>query len=741
MRILVTIEGIVEDIIFSNEVNGYIVCDIRHKEDLVTVVGYMPFINQGEMLKISGKWVTHPDYGEQLKVDAYEKVLPQTTDAIEKYLASGVLKGVGPATASKIVQKFGEDTLSIIQLHPDRLSEIKGISLDKALRIGQAFEEQRALRVVIMFFQEYGISPAYSTKIYKFFGDKTIDEIKANPYRLSDEIFGIGFKTADRIATSMGIDPASKYRVSSGIKYVLSQAASNGHTYLPDNKLKEYTSQLLEVEISGIENSLIGLALEKSVVIEQSDGSNKVYLSSFYHAELGVARKLVELSHVDYASDMNGFEALIEDIERQEGINLAENQKIAVREALLNGVLVITGGPGTGKTTIIKSIIRILTSEGYSVALAAPTGRAAKRMSEATGFEARTIHRLLEIGFMGDENEQVFMRTEANPVEADVIIIDEVSMVDVLLMNHLLKAVMPGTRLILVGDVDQLPSVGAGNVLKDIIFSNMIKTVKLNEIFRQAQESLIIVNAHRINKGEKPCLNIKEKDFFFVSRNSGDAIVKTIIELCSKRLPATYGYDPLRHIQVLTPVKKSVTGVINLNIKLQEVLNPEHHSKNEKVYRDFIFREGDRVMQVKNNYNLRWEKVEDSSVEGTGVFNGDMGIIHQIDNEEQRLTIIFDDEKTVDYDFSILDEIEPAFAITIHKSQGSEFPVVILPLFPGPQVLMTRNLLYTAVTRARNLVVLVGQENTLYEMISNEREMLRYSNLADKINKGFMPLV
>jgi len=728
----------VEEIIFSNEINGYTVCDVLHGNNLVTAVGYMPFINVGETLKLTGKWVTHPEYGEQFKVEMYEKILPCTIDAIQKYLSSGVIKGIGPATAAKIVGRFGEDTLNIIQFNSSILAEIKGISLEKAIAIGQTFEEQRGLRTVIMFLQEYGLSPVYSTRIYRAFGDRTIDEIRENPYKLADEVFGIGFKTADRIARSMGIDPSSKFRICSGIKYVLAQAAANGHTYIPDTNLKDYTSRLLEVNIEDISDALVSLLLDKSVYVQKESDHNRVYLSSFYMAESGVCRKFAELSTVDFNGDLSDFGDRLGDVQREEGIVLADRQKTAVREALVNGVLVITGGPGTGKTTIIKTIIKLLCREGYEVALAAPTGRAAKRMTEATGFEAKTIHRLLEIGYTGEETSLVFQRTETNPVEADVVIIDEVSMVDILIMNHLLKAIPPGTRLILVGDADQLPSVGPGNVLKDIINSGMIKTVRLNEIFRQAEESMIIVNAHRINRGEFPCLNAKDKDFFFMHRNSGEDIVKTILELCRKRLPDTYGYDPMRHIQVLTPMRKGITGVTNLNLELQKVLNAENNHKCEKPYHEFIFREGDRVMQIKNNYNLKWERAGDSYIDGMGVFNGDTGIIQKIDTEEQRLTVLFEDEKLVEYDFSILEEIEPAFAITIHKSQGSEFPVVILPLFSGPPVLMTRNLLYTAVTRAKNLVILVGSERVLTEMIGNERETLRYSGLEDKLRNVFL---
>ena len=589
-----------------------------------------------------------------------------------------------------------------------------------------------------MFFQEYGISPAYSAKIYKAFGANTIEEIRANPYKLANEIFGIGFKTADKIAMNIGVDLKSSFRVCSGIKYVLSQvASSSGHTYYPDYLLKEYTSKLLEVEIENINDAVVSLLFDKSIYIEKDEGFDRVYLSPYFFAEIGVSRMLYELSNVDFKGDLSDFEDKISEVQAEEDITLAEKQKNAIKEALTNGVMVITGGPGTGKTTIIKSIIKLLHGEGYEVVLAAPTGRAAKRMSEATGFEAKTIHRLLEIGFMGPDDELKFQRIESNPIDADVIIIDEVSMVDILLMNHLLKAISPGTRLILVGDVDQLPSVGPGNVLKDIISSNMIKTVKLNEIFRQAEESMIIVNAHRINKGDSPYLNAKDKDFFFMPRNNGAEIIRTVIELSSKRLPNTYGYDPLKHIQVLTPTRKGAVGVTNLNIELQKVLNPDSRQKNEKTYRGFTFREGDRVMQVKNNYNLKWEKPGQPNIEGVGVFNGDMGIVQKIDNEDQSITVLLDDEKVIEYDFGILDELEPAYAITIHKSQGSEFPVVILPLFPGPQILMTRNLLYTAITRARGLVILVGVKSVLNEMIGNEKETLRYSSLSKKLRLCF----
>ena len=737
---MIIVEGMIEDIIFSNEINGYTVCDIRCEKKIITAVGYMPFLNAGETVKVTGKWVSHPDYGDQLKVELYEKVLPQTVEAIERYLASGIVKGVGPATAARIVAAFGKDTLEIINFRPQLLTEVKGISLDKALRIGQALEEQKGLRNIMIFLQEFGITPSCCIKIYKAFGDNAVKEVKENPYKLSEEIFGIGFKTADRIAMSMGIDPASKYRICSGIKYALSQAAAYGHTYLPELILKEHTSQLLQTDITNIENALVSLILDKAVCIEKHDGVNKIYLSPFYYAELGVSKRLLELENYNLNTLPEDFEDKLEKIQAEEGVMLADMQRTAVREAMTRGALVITGGPGTGKTTIIKSIIKLLLCEGHKVTLAAPTGRAAKRMSEATGFEARTIHRLLEFGYTGDDKQQFFQKNETNPIEADVVIIDEMSMVDILLMNHLLKAIQPGARLILSGDANQLPSVGAGNVLKDIIESCLVRMVRLTEIFRQAQESMIIVNAHRINNGESPYLNTKGKDFFFISRENAENIVSTVIDLCSKRLPDSYGYDPMRHIQVLTPTKKGVLGVFNLNLELQKVLNPPDAVKCEKASREYIFREGDRVMHVRNNYNLRWEKAAAKNIDGLGVFNGDVGIIRKIIEEEQLIEVLFEDDRLVQYDYGILDEIEPAFAITIHKSQGSEFSVVVLPVFNGPQVLMTRNLLYTAVTRAKDLVVLVGDEEAIYKMIGNERETLRYSGLTDKL-KNYMKII
>lgn len=732
---MIVIEGVIEDIIYTNESNGYTVCEIHYGKETVTAVGYMPFINEGETIKVSGKWVSHPDYGEQFKVETYDKIMPQTVDAIEKYLSSGIVKGVGPATAARIVAKFGASSLEVISTDPGRLSEIKGISLAKANAISQALYEQRGLREVVMFLQEYGISPSICIKIYRAYAGMAVARIKENPYRLCEDVFGIGFKTADRIAMKLGIDPSSRFRVKSGLKYVLSHAASNGHTYLPEDILKEHTRNLLGTDMLDLEDNLISLIFDKEIVAEKCEDSNHIYLSSFHNAEQNVCRKLLELSQTRFNADLSDFEDKLRALQREEGIDLAQMQTEAIREAMTSGVLVITGGPGTGKTTIIKSIIQLLTGIGHKVALAAPTGRAAKRMTEATGFESRTIHRLLEICYAGDDRELVFQRNENNPIEADVIIIDEMSMVDILLMNHLLKAIPPGSRLILAGDADQLPSVGAGSVLDDIISCNAVKTVRLTEIYRQAEESMIIINAHRINKGEIPLLNVRDKDFFFVKRNDMESIVRTVVDLCIRRLPDTYGFDPMKDIQVLSPTKKGPAGVANLNPELQKVLNPADRKKTEKPSGNNIFREGDRIMQVRNNYELRWEKTDNSSEDGTGVFNGDVGLILKINDEAQCIEVLFDDERLVQYDYSILDEIEPAYAVTIHKSQGSEFPVVVMPIFPGPGVLMTRNLLYTAVTRAVNMVVLVGEENSLIKMVENEREAFRYSGLSDKLKK------
>ncbi len=733
--ILVSVQGTVEEIIFQNESNGYTVAILENDEDVVTIVGVMPMLNIGETLEIHGQWEQHPSYGEQLKVEVYTEVIPATLKGIERYLSSGLISGIGPKTAKNIVNTFGTEALEILQYSPHRLKEISGIGEKKANRIAEAFQEQRELKDVMLFLQGYGISPTYGIKIYKKYGNETISKVKENPYRLVEDIFGIGFKMADNIAQSMGIQHNSKYRINAGVKYVLMDSSTSGHTYIPKEILLDKAVEILKVEKIYIEESIKELALKQHLKLEDIDGEICVYYIPFYYAEVNVSKKLVELSRVELNEVDMDIDQQIVELEQKSGIRYAENQKEAIKEALLNGVLIVTGGPGTGKTTTINSIIKLLESQGYDIELAAPTGRAAKRMSEATGKEARTLHRLLEYSFMDDMGEMAFGKNEESPLDTDVIIVDEVSMVDILLMNSLSKAIMPGTRLILVGDVDQLPSVGPGNVLRDIIDSGIIKVVELNEIFRQAQESMIVVNAHKINKGEPPRLNVRDKDFFFIRQNNPQKILDTILGLCKDRLPNFNGYDPLKDIQVLTPMKKGDVGVNSLNQNLQRTLNPEASYKDEKKQGDQFFRVGDKIMQVKNNYRTKWKQYKDDGTveEGEGVFNGDFGYIMGIDDEEGEVMVQFDDNREVNYPFGQLDELKLAYATTIHKSQGSEFPVVIIPICWGPPMLLTRNLLYTAVTRARELVVLVGMERYLYMMIKNNRINKRYSALDNRI--------
>ncbi len=733
------LEGVIEDIVFANGENGYTVCSMQTEEEEVICVGILPGIHPGESLRVVGSWVTHPTYGEQFQVELYEKSIPKTVQGIEKYLGSGVIKGIGPKMAKRIVKKFGIDTLRIIEEEPERLQEIKGISEEKAQSIGTIFHEQRELRRAILFLQEYGISPIYALKIYKQYKEQTIEVIKANPYRLADDIFGIGFKMADQIAQKVDIHMDSPHRIKAGIKYILNQNSNNGHVYLPKKILTQECSELLQVPGELLENGFLELQIHKQIMQEQLQDEVVVYLSAFYYGEIAVARKLLDLSQHCQEQDDSKMEEQIKALEQTQNIQLAPNQRTAVREAVKNGVLIITGGPGTGKTTTINTIIRLLEQEGCEIILAAPTGRAAKRMTEATGMEAQTIHRLLEISFLQeDSRKQTFEKNEDNPIDADVIIIDETSMVDILLMNSLLKAITPSTRLILVGDVDQLPSVGPGNVLKDMIRSQRLKVVRLTEVFRQARESAIVMNAHRINQGAYPTINEKEKDFFFVKRAVQEEVVRMIVELAADRLPKYIACDARKDIQILTPMKKSPLGVQHLNKVLQEALNPPTAQKTEKEFRTTVFREGDKVMQIKNNYNISWKTFDQAGIridEGVGVFNGDSGVIKSIDQDREILAVAFEDSKIIEYDFSQLDELELSYAVTIHKSQGSEYPVVILPIYNGPALLMSRNLLYTAVTRAKQLVVIVGLQSTLHRMVDNNREISRYSSLAYRIEQ------
>jgi exodeoxyribonuclease V alpha subunit len=734
---MVELEGVIEEIVFRNESNGFTVLELKIEKDLITAVGCIPFAHEGERVKLGGEWTQHPDYGKQLKVSTCETVAPATLTGMERYLASGLIRGVGPVTARKIVECFGLDSLDIIQFYPDRLTEVDGIGPSKAATIAESFSEQRDIREIMLFLQSYGISTNYAIKIYKLYGNETINKIRENPYRLADDIVGIGFKRADKIAQSMGIDPSDKYRLTAGTKYVLSQAAGHGHTYLPREELVQKAAALLNADEELVDHAIVTLAVNQEIILEEREDHTAVYQAPFYQAEAGVSMRLPQLSMTPVDNPLLRMREEMERIQAEEGILFAPEQQEAIIKAMENSVVVITGGPGTGKTTIINCIIKLFEKLNMEVTLAAPTGRAAKRMTQATGREAKTIHRLLEYSF-GDEGEDKFQRNEDNPLYTDVLIVDEVSMVDILLMNHLMKALLPGARLILVGDVDQLPSVGPGNVLRDIIDSKVVTVVYLSQIFRQAQESMIVVNAHRINRGEPPYLNVKDKDFYLERKESPEDILRTVIDLCDRRLPDYYGFDPMKDIQVLAPMKKGTTGVYNLNVELQKALNPKSRRKNEKTYGDTVFREGDKVMQIKNNYQMTWTRTTEEGAfleEGEGVFNGDVGFIEQIDPEEQKVIVLFDDDKRVEYEYSQLDELELAYAVSIHKSQGSEFPVILLPLTWGPPMLMTRNLLYTAVTRAKSLVVIVGRDQSIYSMVRNNYISRRYSGLQWRLRE------
>ena len=730
------IQGVVDQIVYKNDDNGYVVLKLKTKDDLIAAVGYVPFITEGQRIKIEGEWVIHPTFGQQVKIKSCEEILPSNIEGIERYLSSGLIPGIGPVTAKNIVKKFGEDSLDIIEMNPGKLKEVDGIGEKKAFAISEAFKEQRELKNVMVFLQTYGVSTAYGIKIFKKYGQNTINTVRENPYKLCEDISGIGFKTADRIARNLGMPLNSIERAKAGIKYILYSFTANGHTYLPMKNLLFESKRLLNIPEEIIKEAVSISAASKDIVIEGEEySSTNVYLSSFYYAELGVARRLIEISLSGTEKNLYGIDEEINSYEKENNIEFADEQRQAITAGVKEGLCIITGGPGTGKTTIIKCMIRIFEKMGLTVVLGAPTGRAAKRITETTGREAKTIHRLLEMEFISSDDSPSFVRDEGNPIEADVIIIDEASMIDILLMNSLLKALAPGAKLILVGDVDQLPSVGPGNVLRDMIESKVITTVRLRHIYRQADESLITVNAHRINDGEMPFLNDRDKDFFFIQKNANHEIVDEILDLIKNRLPFFKdGFDPIKDMQILSPTRKGEIGIYNLNKRIQEILNPPSKDKAERDLKDFIFREGDKVMQIKNNYNLEWTKINGSGEEsGTGVFNGDIGYIKEIDNENKRLLVVFDDDRQVYYDFINLDELELAYAITIHKSQGSEFKVVLIPISYGPPMLMTRNLIYTAVTRAKDLVVLVGLKQALYVMINNNTITERFSNLKQRI--------
>ena len=729
------ITGYVDHIVYRNAENGYTVLNLVNKEEEITCVGIFSAIAEGENIEASGDYTDHPTYGRQFKVEHFEERAPEDAQAIERYLGSGAIKGIGLALAARIVRRFKEDTFRIIEEEPERLAEIKGISERKAMEIATQVNEKRDLRQAMIFLQQYGITMNLAVKIYNRYGQEVYEILKKNPYQLAEDIDGVGFKTADEIAAQVGIRSDSDFRIRSGILYVLSGAASEGHTFLPQEELTKRASELLQVEPEFIEKHYMDLAIERKLMLKQKEEQTQIYAASFYYMESNVATMLKQLD-VTYDESDTAIEKRILAIQKQTGMELEEHQVEAVKEAVKNGLLIITGGPGTGKTTTINTIIRYFEAEGMDIFLAAPTGRAAKRMSETTGYEARTIHRMLELNG-GMEGNAGFERNEMNPLETDVIIIDEMSMVDISLMHSLLKAIPTGTRLILVGDVNQLPSVGPGCVLKDIIDSGVCNVVKLTKIFRQAATSDIIVNAHKINRGEEVVLDNKSMDFFFLKRYDADVIINVVLQLIKQKLPKFVNaseYD----IQVLTPMRKGLLGVERLNVILQKYLNPPSPEKREKEYGDTIFREGDKVMQTKNNYQLEWEIKSRFGLtieKGMGIFNGDTGIIREINDFAETVTVEFDEGRMVDYSFKLLEELELAYALTIHKSQGSEYPAVVIPLLSGPSMLMNRNLLYTAVTRARKCVTLVGNEATFAEMIKNTSQQKRYSGLCDRLKE------
>lgn len=731
------LNGIVESIVFKSSDTGYTVIKFRENNIIHTAVGVLPHVKEGQNLKITGSWVNHSQFGKQFKVEECEEILPTSKDGIEKYLSSGIIQGIGPVTAKKIVNKFGEDTLNILDNNIERLKEIEGIGKKKLETIIESYREQRELKNITIFLQTHGLSVNQCLKIYKKYGAGSVDTVKNNPYILCDEISGIGFKTSDKIARSLGIEIDSPFRIQSGIRYVINEFCANGHTFMPKDELIKEASNVLTVSGDIIEENIKNAALDRKIKLEKVNDKEGVFTIPNYYCELGITNRILTLAISNFQDISVDVDHLILQFEKKNNITFAESQKDAIISAFQNGIEIITGGPGTGKTTIIKCIIEIFETCGLKVLLGAPTGRAAKRMSESTGKEATTIHRMLDMGVFEKEESVFVTNAEEHSLEADVVIIDEASMIDITLMNALLKSIKVGTRLIIVGDVDQLPSVGAGNVLNDFIESGFTKVVRLKEIFRQGKESMIVVNAHKINKGEMPKLNEKGTDFFFIRNDIQEGILNTIIDLINTRLPRfNSNWDKLKSIQVLVPMKKGVLGVTNLNERIQNVLNPKAPYKKEKEFRSMVFREGDKVMQIKNNYSLKWTRIAGKGDhEGLGVFNGDMGFIESIDLEGKKLSIIFDDERRVIYDFMYLDELDLAYAITIHKSQGSEFPVVIIPAYMGAPLLMNRNLLYTGITRAKEMVVVVGIPKALKYMVDNTRSMERYSSLNWRIKE------
>ncbi|MCI9613646.1 MAG: ATP-dependent RecD-like DNA helicase [Dorea sp.] len=732
-----SIKGYVEHIVFRNDENGYTVFQLNNDAGEVTCVGNFHFIEEGELLELSGEYITHKLYGLQFKVESSQICEPEDLMSIERYLGSGSIKGIGASLAGRIVKKFKEDTFRIIEEEPERLAEIKGISERKAREISLQVSEKKDMRQAMIYLQKYGISATLAAKIYQHYGQNVYRVIEENPYQLADHVQGVGFKTADEIAARVGIHIDSDFRIRSGIFYTLLQSVNDGHVYLSQDVLLYRSGSLLGVEIQDIEKYLMDLAIEKKIIIKNESDGRRIYSSHYYYMEMNMARMLHDLD-VEYDQEESSLRTRLLGMEERSGLSLDEKQREAVLEAARHGIMVLTGGPGTGKTTTINAMIQFFESEGLDICLAAPTGRAAKRMTEATGYESQTVHRLLEVnGNPEEEGISGFQRNEENPLETDVIIIDEMSMVDLSLMSALLRAVIPGTRLILVGDCNQLPSVGPGSVLKDIIASECFAVVMLTKIFRQAGESDIVVNAHKINRGEEVILDNKSRDFFFLKRQDPNVIISVVITLIRNKLPKYVDANPY-DIQVLTPMRKGLLGVDRLNGILQEYLNPKEPKKAEKEHGGRLFREGDKVMQIKNNYQLEWQILTRYGMavdKGMGIFNGDMGIIRKINTYEEIVTVEYDEHRIVKYPYSLLDELELAYAVTIHKSQGSEYPAVVIPLLQGPRQLYHRNLLYTAVTRARRCVTLVGSDQVFHEMIQNVNEQRRNTSLDQRIRE------
>ena len=730
------IRGEVTSIIYRNSGSAYTVFTVEAEEGETVCTGYIPDIIKGETMSLTGNYKVHHTYGRQFDVEFYEKILPESLDGMEKYLGSGVIKGIGKKTAKRIMEKFGEAAFYVIEERPERLAEIKGITYEKAMKIGEIFSSQAKMRSAMVFLQSYGISPSTAMRIYKKYQSETVERVKKNPYALAEDINGIGFKMADKIAASMGIDEFSVNRIKAGIIFMLNREVGDGNVCSPEERVIQKTAELLSADFETVENALLELVINQDVKIEETDEERYIYLNSYHRAESYTARRLIEISS-DYIPVMpEAVKEAFSSVRESLDIKLDPVQLQSVEEACESGVMVITGGPGTGKTTLINTLIKVFDALGLEVLLAAPTGRAAKRMSEASGREAQTIHRMLGVVFMeGNKRVWKFEHDEEDPLEADVIIIDEMSMVDLMLMQSLLKAVPEGARLILVGDVDQLPSVGAGMVLKDIISSEVLKVVKLTKIFRQAEESAIVTNAHKIIHGEYPVLNEKDSDFYLVKRPFAEDVQRAVVELVKERLSKYLECNSFSDIQVITPMRKGILGVEGLNFALQKALNPKDYFKNEILVKGILFREGDKVMQIKNNYSIPWKVTEEGVVTdyGTGVFNGDCGVIASIDKEEEVVTVIFDDNKIVEYEAGQLEELELSYAVTIHKSQGSEYPVVVIPVLTGPPMLMTRSLLYTAVTRARKFVVIAGLKESVDRMVDNNSQIERFSCLAARI--------